>query len=958
MTGQPDPKAAGAARIRDRARWRRASALLDGALELPAAERTPYLEAACGGDLELRQQVEDLLAAEAAAGAFLTAPAAERAAPLVAEDDAVASETVASGRVLGCYRLLGELGAGGMGTVYLAERCDGQFEQQVALKVLRHGLADELTQRRFLQERQILARLQHPAIARLLDGGVTPEGVPYFVMERVEGRPLTAFVREERLGIGPILAVFLEICDAVQYAHRNLVVHRDLKPSNILVDGAGHVRLLDFGIAKLLAEDGEWGSAPASTRTALRTFTPEYAAPEQLAGEPVTTATDVYSLGVLLYELLTGERPYRSAADGAGWLKQAVLAHDPERPSTRAANPELARRLRGDLDWITLKALQKEPARRYASAEALAADLKRHLEGLPVTARRDTLRYRASKFLRRHRLAVGAVVLVLISLTGGLVGTTSQARRAEREVRKAEAVKDFLKSLLAASDPSQAQGRERTARQLLDDGAHRIETEFADQPEVRSEIARLIGSTYQQLGEYERALPLLRADLERRRRLDGPRSVAVAESLTGLADVAYDAGRFGEAGPLYEEALAIQRGARGETTPQVAELLWDLGGVRRNSDDLAGAEALDTEALRIFVATKGEDSREATAVRESLSIIFAQGGRSAEAAAMQAEVAAWREGHDGPDHPHTLNARYNQAFYLLRLGRIPEATRIIEDVVVRQRRVLGPGHDRLAGGLRVLARARHDAGDAEGALAPIAEALAIRRRRFGHHHLQAALDLGWQAVIRSHTAHLREAEADARELLRDAAGFELLPRDLATLRLLAGSVLAEAGREAEAEEQLELAVAALRQRQPAEAFSLGCGLDVLAEIARRAGGAARATALAQEALALLDRSDDKDHPAAALARARAGAALWADGRAAAGEALLRAGIEALERTSPGGHFHLATAHVLLGESLARSGRTTEALPPLATALAWRRAHFGPADPRTKAVRRALARSGR
>jgi serine/threonine-protein kinase len=954
----PDPKAETAGRPLDRERWQRVSALLDGALERAAEARPVYLAGACGGDLELRREVEELLAAEAAADSFLSISAAERAAPLVAalEDDPAEAEANAHGRVLGAYRLLGELGEGGMGTVYLAERADGQFEQQVALKLLKHGFAGETSQRRFLQERQILARLQHPAIARLLDGGVTPEGVPFFVMERVVGRPVTEFCRERQLGKAQILAIFLEICDAAQYAHRNLVVHRDLKPSNILVDDAGHVKLLDFGIAKLLAED-QAPSAAGSTRTLVRAFTPEYAAPEQLLGEPVTTATDVFSLGVLLYELLTGERPHRTTRSGGALLEQAVLEQEPARPSSRASR-ERARELRGDLDWIALKALQKEPERRYASAEALAADIRRHQQGLPVTARRDTLRYRASKFVRRHRLAAAAGAVVLLSLLAGLVGTTWQARRAAREARKAEAVKDFMKSLFAASDPSQAQGRERTARELLEDGARRIETELASQPEVQSEVARLIAATYQQLGEYDRALPLLRADLERRRRLDGPRSVPAAESLTALADVVYDEGRHADAGPLYEEALAIRRSRGGGRTPEVAELLWDLGGVRRNAEDLKGAEALDEEALSIYAATKGPDSKEATWVRESLAIVYAQAGRPLDAANTQAPVAAWRAAHDGLDHPQTLNARYNLATYLLRLGRIAEAKEIIEDVVARQRRVLGPRHDRLAAGLRVLARARHDGGDAEAALPLIAEALAIHRERFGPHHLQVTVDLAWQATIESHTGRLAEAERDARLALLGAASDKgMVAGDLAQLRLQVGSVFAEAGRDAEARAELTQAVEVFRARQPAEALSLGYGLDALGDIARRTGHCERGAAIGEEAIAMLDASDLEDHPAAAYARVRAGAALWACARAAAGEPLMRAGLESLERRYPGGSFQLAGARFLLGDALARSGRADEAGPLLADALAWRQSHFGPDDPRTLAARRAFAGLG-
>jgi serine/threonine-protein kinase len=933
-------------RTLDPERWRRVSAVLDGAFELSAEERPRYLEDACGGDAALRREVEDLLAAEQAAGSFLAAPAAERAASLLAEPAERPGDPAVSGGggLVGPYRIVGELGEGGMGTVHLAERADGQFEQQVAIKLLRgHGLQSREARRRFLQERQILARLEHPAIARLLDGGVTEHGQPYFVMERVFGRPVTDHCDENRLGIEARLRVFLQICDAAQYAHRNLVVHRDLKPSNILVDPAGRVKLLDFGIAKLL-EPGDLG-APA-TRTLVRAMTLEYAAPEQIRGDLVTTATDVYALGVLLYELLTGARPYRVRSGSSSELEWAVLDQEPQRPSA------LVPRLRGDLDWIVLKALDKEPERRYPSAEALASDLRRHLQGLPVTARADTLGYRARKFVRRHRLAAGAAALVLLSLVGGLVGTTWQARRARREARKAEAVKDFMKSLFAASDPAQAQGRVRTARDLLDDGARRIETELEEQPEVQSEVARLIASVYLQLAEYPAATSLLEADLARRRRLDGPRSLAVARTLTLLGDVTYDQGRFADARRCYEEALEIHTERGDRRTPEVAELLWDLGGVQRNSDDLAGAEATDLEALAIYVETLGADSREAMHVRESLAIIYSQQGRPADALAAGEKVVAWHQRHDGPDHPETLNARYNVGTYLVNLGRAAEAARVAEDVIARQRRVLGARHDRLAGSLRLLARARDGEGDPEAGLLALAEALSIHRERLGPDHWQVAFDLAWQAVLETRTARLARAVKDVREAIRLAPTSAGAPSDRAALRIAAGRVLAEAGRLSEAEEQLRQATAVLGGRS-GNRLLLGLARDGLADVLRRRGQATLAIESGEQALALLEASGGTGHPATSLARVHLGAARWAADQAAAGEALLRAGVVELTRRFPRGHADLAAARYLLGEALARSGRGGEARSFLEPALDWRETHLGPTDPRTAAVRAAL-----
>jgi eukaryotic-like serine/threonine-protein kinase len=936
-----------------RERWRRVDAILDLVLDLEPSARAARVEEMCGSDRLLRQEIEDLLHAQAASAAFLARPAAEHAAPLVAAIDRDLIPRPREwwlGRIVDRYRLLSQLGEGGMGIVCLAERIDGQFEQQVAIKLAKQGLSSEEARRRFLQERQILARLDHPAIARLLDGGVTDEGVPYFVMERVEGQPVTTSCATRLLPIDARLRLFLEICGAVQYAHRNLIVHRDLKPSNILVDDEGRVKLLDFGIAKLL---GDTESSPESPLTIVRALTPEYAAPEQVSGGPISTSTDVYSLGVVLYELLAGIRPYIAADGSVRELERAILEQEPAPPSTRVASGDVRRRLKGDLDRIVLKALQKSPERRYQSAEAFARDVRRHLEGLPVSARGDALSYRARKFLGRHLIGVGAAVLLVLTLTGGLVATTWEARRAEREARKAQAVKEFLKTLLSAADPFLAQGREPSVRQLLDAGAGRLETELANQPDVQSEVARLIAGVYQSLGEYDREMPLLQLDLERRRRLDGQRSLAVAQVLTQLADASYQQGRYDEAGAMYRSALDIEREKRGSRTPQVAELLWDLGGVTRNRGDLAGAEALDKDALAIYAATKGDDSAESAGVRESLSIVYNQEARFADAAALERPVLAWRQQHLGPDHPDTLTAGYNLAYCLQALGEFDAAFRLAEDVAARQRRVLGGRHDALATSLRLVARASDGAGRADAAVGPIAEALAIHTERFGGAHVQIAHDRAWQALIEAHTGRLAEADRDAREALRIFGAQQGPPRaDLPVVHVALAGVLAEAGRLDEAEAVATRAVSDLRARHQDGLF-LGLALDAASDIARRRGQPARARDVAREALPLVERGLGREHPSTALARVHAGGAEWLAGEPATGEPLMRAGIAQLEKVFPAGHPDLTAAFVILGDILRNSGRSVEARPFLENAVAWRQMHFGSTDPRTTAARQSL-----
>jgi serine/threonine-protein kinase len=941
----------------DRERWLRVSPVLDAALDLPVPARAAYLDEACGADADVRRDVEELLAAASADGSFLAANAVERAAPLLA---AVPFEEEAGEQRAGAYRLLGALGEGGMGAVYRAERVDGQFEQQVAVKVLKQGLVGEAARRRFLRERQILARLEHPGIARLLDGGVTAEAAPFFVMERIEGRPITVFCDEERLSIEDRLRVFLQVCDAVHYAHRNLVVHRDLKPSNILVDGAGRVKLLDFGIAKLL-DDG--GAAP--TRTTLRAMTPEYASPEQVRGDHVTTATDVYSLGILLYEILTGQRPYRITRGSAAEVERAILDQDPLRPSAGAAAgpglPGLAprdagRRLRGDLDGIVLQALQKAPERRYPSADALAADIRRHLGGLPVSARGDHLRYRALQFVRRHRTSVAAAALVVLSLVAGLVGTVWQARRAEAEARKASAAKDFLKSLFAASEPANAQGRALSAKELLDDGARRIEAELAGQPEVRSEVRRLIASVYVQLGEYDQARPLLSAELDQQRKVAGPRSVAVAEVLAELGEATWLLDRYDEARPLYDEALAIETERRGPRTTRVAKLLTKIGGLVSDRGDLAGAEDTFGRALAIFAETGQADSREAVEARENLGITYALTDRFTEAAALQAEVAAWRERHLGPSHPGTLTSRYNLAAYLVELGRTPEASSILEDVLAQRRRILGPRHDHVALTLKTLASARDAAGRTEEALPLAAEAVAIHGDVAGAASVQTVLGRLLHARLLARTARLADAQRECREGLASvAASRSFGARRVAAAHSSCGAVSAEAGRLDEADARLERAVAGLRAAGLRGAV-LARALDAQGDVARRLGRPRQAVELGREAVAIQLRVSGSESPRLALYRAHEGAALWAADQRDEGERLLREGVTAMARAFPGGHLDLAAAELLLGDALAASGRAAEGRVLLQQALDWRRGHLGAADPRTVAAGRSLARA--
>jgi eukaryotic-like serine/threonine-protein kinase len=495
----------------DTEEWQRVKKILGDALDLDPASRGTFIAAACAGDERLRQKVETLAAAADGDWDLVDAAPAARLAAFF--DEAPRSRV---GERIGAYEILSELGHGGMGMVYLAGRADDEFQKKVAIKLMRPGTASEDALRRFRSERQIAASLDHPNIARLLDGGTTGAGEPYFALEYVEGEPLIEWCNHRRLAIDDRLRLFREICAAVQHAHQGLVVHRDIKPGNIFVTSTGTPKLLDFGIAKLLQPEGA-AAAPAETGTLMRLMTPEYASPEQVRGRRVTTASDVYSLGVVLYELLSGRQPYRVTTGDPEEMIRVVCERDPERPSTAVARPDatgsaadagLARRLRGDLDAIVLKAMRKEPELRYASADQLSEDIGRHLAGVPVLARRGTAGYRAGKFARRHRLGFAAAALVLAALAGGIVMTVREARRARaaeaRAQRRFNDVRQLANSFLNEFHDSikQLPGSTPARRLLVQKGLAYLDSLSREASEDAS-LLRDLADGYQRLGDLQ-----------------------------------------------------------------------------------------------------------------------------------------------------------------------------------------------------------------------------------------------------------------------------------------------------------------------------------------------------------------------------------------------------------------------------------------------------------------------
>ncbi len=620
--------------------WQRLKTVLDGALEREVETREAYLREACGGDAQLLQQAESLIASQENSWTAL-----DRPAPLLVEEERESRV----GQRIGAYEIVSEIGHGGMGTVYLGQRADEEFRKRVAIKLVRRGMDTDFVLRRFRNERQILASLDHPHIARLFDGGATEDGQPYFVMEYVEGQTLPEFCDSRRLLIAERLKLFLDICSAVQYAHQNLIVHRDLKPANLLVTADGSVKLLDFGIAKLL--NPEFSSqTPDQTASALRLMTPDYASPEQVRGEPITTSSDVYSLGVVLYELLTGHRPYRVKTGEPEEIARVVCQQEPEKPSTavtriaKVAGPgsegnivetswavsatregepaRLRRRLRGDLDNIVLMAMRKEPARRYGTVEQLAEDIRRHLDGRPVLARTDTPGYRAAKFIRRHRASVAASGLIALSLVGGIVATARQARIAEANRARAERrfndVRKLANSFLfefhdaIQNLPGSTPARElvvKRAADYLDSLSMETGRDAALQRELAVAFKRLgeiqggggganLGDSKGALKNYEKALSI--------RQALAARTPADRADIEGLAELEFLLGSFfiktGElvraeaslrsAAQRVETLIASERGANDRRGKLAAAYHWLGTAQARRGDERAALDSL------------------------------------------------------------------------------------------------------------------------------------------------------------------------------------------------------------------------------------------------------------------------------------------------------------------------------------------------------------------------------
>jgi eukaryotic-like serine/threonine-protein kinase len=903
----------------DPERWHEMDRLFAEALERPLAERPAFLDEICAGDPDLRRELERLLAADDEAAAFLERPAGELLG--LALDDRE------EGGQLGPYRLLRRIGGGGMGTVYLARREDEQYQRDVAIKILRSGLASTEALHRFLAERQILARLEHPNIARLYDGGCTEDGRPYLVMELIEGTPVDEYCDRNRLTVDQRLDLFRRICAAVQYAHQNLLVHRDLKPGNILVTAEGEPKLLDFGIAKRLAREKTVDSR--MTQTGLRMLTPSYASPEQVKGGAITTASDVYALGVLLYELLAGRSPYETT--GAPYeIERAICEKQPERPSAalfRAGAPTaeqiaqdrntrppvLRRRLQGDLDNIILMALRKEPQRRYESVAHLSRDVERHLKDLPVHARPDTALYRTRKFLRRRRATVAAAAVAALLAGGFVTSVVAQGRRIERERDKAEYALSFLVETFQQADPYQAQGERLTAKQILDQGAERISRELADQPDVQAAVMDAIGEVDRSLGRYAEAQPLLERSLELRRKLYGLQSLPVAESLDHLSGLAADRLDLATAEKLLRRSLAMRRRLLGDGDVEVAKTLNQLGELLVTK----GAPAVEIERIQQEALAIAREAEDPAAVAQSILHL----ARAKQAAGSYDEAEKlFRQGLDlerrvlKPGDPELYREQTAFGEILINMGKPVEAEKMLRESLAAQRRILGSNHPDVAVTLGNLAMAVYERGSFAEAETLNREVLALVRTHYGPSHWLVPAVLGNLA-----------AALQSQEKVAEAIPFF--------------------------EEAL-----AVRRRTLGEGHPLVAqALLLLAGAHRRLAEYPEALDLAREALEILEKAEGPDHPHLAYPAREIGRIYMAQQLYREAEPYLRRSLEIRRRELTPDHPEVARAKISLADCLIERGRYDEATVLLREAQATLVAQGGPQDGRVLEAQKLIAK---
>lgn len=920
-----------------REEWARIEAICVQAMEMPVEARGAFLDEACAGSGALRAEVDSLLAQIDTGPAFFDEPIVR-----LAESDTGDTPSAAPTRI-GPYRIVRPLGSGGMGEVLLAVQEGDGFERHVALKLVREGMDTDRLLQRFDTERRILAGLDHPGIARLLDAGRSESGRPFIVMEFVDGVRIDDWCERESASVDERLRLLTEVCSAVQHAHQNLVLHRDLKPSNIMVTTDGSAKLLDFGVGKILDAEAD-GATDAHTRAETRMLTPEYASPELLDGQVVTTAADIYSLGVVAYELLSGCHPFTGTGRTRQEIEKLVRESRPVRPSERVLatagdatttrgewppdSRRLQRHLRGDLDNIVLKALRREPGRRYTSAAGLAEDIERHLAGRPVLARPDTLGYRVGKFVRRNRVSVAAAGVVAVAVVSAAAWTGIQNQRVRAEAQrvtaerdKALAVQGFLMETFGAVGPSPSEGDEVAARALLDAQARSL-TGYADRPALLAEMNHVLADGYERLGFADEAAPYARAALEWRAAELSPSSVDLARTTALLGWIERQRGDGEEAERLLRASVEAMRPVGESGADVLGRALNDLGVVLGDGARLEDAESALREALSIREGEEGRQGRGFGVTANNLAANLAQQGRMTEAAEYMDASATALEARLGPDHARVWSAQSNRAVLRMyggytealveelrdvlagarrifgdehpstsramtqlaiairdtpfsaesgRTERLAESEALLREALASRERRLGPTHPELIDNVTQLGVTLRSADDLEEAIAVIRRGLELSQLNYGDAHPRTAVAwsrLGDALIDAGEVEASDEAHVEALGILRASLGDE--HRETATQMLKVGRRHVQRGMHDEGIALLSLAERSTRQALPEKHRSRLMARTMLADAYLTVGDSVTADSIARAARADWDMDDSVDSDRLRTLEARLG----------------------------------------------------------------------------------------
>jgi serine/threonine protein kinase/tetratricopeptide (TPR) repeat protein len=911
--------------------------------ELPAAERSAYLDRECS-DPDIRTEVESLFAHDVPS-IVRTGGVASRIAPVIADDGA------ALGRHVGPYRLLDVLGEGGMGVVYRAEQT-APIQRQVALKLVPFGMDTSQVLARFEVERQALALMNHPFIAHGLEAGAGEDGRPYFVMELVDGEPITDYCARENPPLVDRLRLFLQICEAIQHAHQRGIIHRDLKPSNVLLTKSGTTvvpKIIDFGIAKAV---GDAASTPVlTTQRGQIVGTPEYMSPEQagVIDAGLDTRSDVYSLGVMLYELVTGRRPYELAKRTHVELERALRT--PPLPPSQVVNAGTSSHWQSqtfrDIDAVVLMAMERLPDDRYASVEQLASDVRAIIEVRPVRARVHSWSYRTQKFVRRHAASVATAAVMAGVIAAGIVGIVQQrnraiasearaideAARARTEADKASAVATFLTDLFRESDPANARGRVVTARELLDRGAAQLSNGLSAHDAVRAELMHTIAGVYRALGLFDEAERFSTGALTLRRELFGSEHPDIAASLDDLGQIARDRTFYEQAVRLHREALVMRRTLLAHDHPDVAQSLSNLALALRERGEYVEAEQLAREALDIRRRRLGSDHPDTLVTTNVLGDIQSSTGKFADAERSYMFVLEARRRLLPPDHPRIAVSLNNAGDAAHRSGRLFDAEKLYREALNIRRRILDPDHVDATASMVNLAAVLQALGQLDEAEALFREALAADRRRMGNQNMDVAIDLNNLGSLLEERGQLAEAGRlyEESRAIRVALQGESHP-SVATILMRMGQLRLREGSLGAAESALRRAI------DIREAHGLGNlprqaeTMVALGRVLERRNETAAANQQYEAAVAITRSATPEGSPTLASALLALGQMRLQQRDAPAAEGLLRESLELRRRSLPAGHRAIGEVEAALGESLLEQSKLVEAEALLVTAL--------------------------